>query len=94
MVLICFYILGSVIVSLNNEMVFHVNRLAISIKRAVLRVHTHRGHITASERSKSDFSGQIYLSFSQRDNHHRLLFVRLIVCKYHIIDYKYILGTV
>ena len=57
MVLICFYIFGSVIVSLNNEMVFHVNRLAISIKRAVLRVHTHRGHITASEKPKSDFAG-------------------------------------
>ena len=57
MVLICFYIFGSVIVSLNNEMVFHVNRLAISIKRAVLMVDPHRGHITASEKSKSDFAG-------------------------------------
>ena len=57
MFLICFYIFGSVIVSVNDEMVFHVNRLAISIKRAVLRVHTHRGHITASEKPKSDFAG-------------------------------------
>ena len=57
MFLICFYIFGSVIVSVNDEMVFHVNRLAISIKRAVLRVHTHRGHITAPEKSKSDFAG-------------------------------------
>lgn len=67
MVLICFYIFGSVIVILNNEMVFQVNRLAISVTRAVLRVHPHRGHITASEKSKSDFADQIYLSCSLRD---------------------------
>ena len=57
MFLICFYIFGSVIVSVNDEMVFHVNRLAISIKRAVLMVDPHRGHITASEKPKSDFAG-------------------------------------